>query len=180
MRIVALRSRDKDKGYAMKHTHLLFAALLLAPIVAAAEGLKPDAVVCETETALAMLAQPNLAGQPGSVVMKRVDATVKFEQLANQANGTLGDMAAQEEAIRNGYGARGSSQVQASQAAAGQQEAQTKGAQAQAFQRECMATGAQTVAVSVLERRPISGAVKVSMPINGNQAEVWTVASYLE
>ncbi|MFC5525236.1 hypothetical protein ACFPPA_05715 [Rhodanobacter ginsengisoli] len=164
----------------MKLMHLLAAALLFAPIAVFAEGLKPDAVVCETESALAMLAQPNLAGEPGSVVMKRIDATIKFEQLAHQANGMLGNMAAQEEAIRNGYGASGSSQVQASQAAAAQQEAQTKGQQAQAFQRQCMATGAQAVTVSVLERRPISGAVKVSMLINGSQAEVWTVASYLE
>lgn len=164
----------------MKLMHLLAAALLFAPIVAFAEDLKPDAVVCETESALAMLAQPNLAGQPGSVVMKRIDATIKLEQMLGQAHATLSDTYAQDEAIRGAYGASGSSQVQARQSAGAQQAAQTKGQQAQAFQRECMATGAQVVIVAVLERRPISGAVKIRMPIHGNQAEVWTVAGYLE
>lgn len=164
----------------MKAMTLLFAALLIAPIAAHAESLKADAVVCETEPALAMLARPNLAGQPGSVVMQRIEATIKLEALIVQTNGTLGNMYAQDEAIRGAYGARGSSQVQASQAAGAQQQAQALGAQAQAFQRQCMATGAQAVAVSVLERRPISGAVRVSMLIKGNQAQVWTVAGYVD
>lgn len=163
----------------MKLTMILVPAMLAIAGTAHAETLKGDSLVCETPEPLAMLAKPNLAGQPGSVVMKRVDATAKFYQLSGQANSTLGDMAAQEERIRATGNLPGNSSAQAAQAVANQQTASMQAEQAQTFLRRCAATSSDEQQVKVLEKHPISGEVKINAVINGNAVDVWTVASYL-
>ncbi|ULU26611.1 hypothetical protein [Dyella terrae] len=163
----------------MKLAMLLGLALLGAAVSAHADELKGDAIVCETPEPLAMLAKPNLAGQPGSVVMKRVDATAKFYKLSGQANGTLAEMTAQEDRIRAAGQLSGNSSAQATQAVANQQSATTQQNEADSFLRRCATTGSDVQQVSVIERHPISGEVKIRAMIKGASADVWTIATYL-
>lgn len=158
----------------------LLALGLLSPVFSLhAEVLKGDAIVCETAEPLAMLAKPNLAGQPGSVVMQRVDATAKFYAASGQANGKLAAMTAQEDRIRGIAQLPGNSAAQAAQSVAKQQVATNQLGDAQTFLRRCVATGPDEQKVTVIERHPISGDIKIRAVIKGSSADVWTTTAYL-
>lgn len=159
---------------------LLAVAAVSVPAFAQAATLRPDAVVCESEAPLQLLDWPNLKNQPGSVVVKRLKATVQLEELMSQANGILRNEALQEQAIRNAANINGNTTPQANDAASQQQAAISKEAQAKLFLRHCMATGSNPTQVTIVKRLPISGIVQIGMIIKGAETEVWTTSYYLQ
>lgn len=159
---------------------LIMVAAVSTPAFAQTATLRPDAVVCESEAPLQLLEWPNLKNQPGSIVVKRLNATVKLEEMMAQANGILRNEALQEQAIRNAANMNGNTAAQANNAATQQQAAMSKEAQAKSFLQHCMATGNNPTEVTVVKRLPISGVVQINMAINGADAEVWTTSYYLQ
>ena len=159
---------------------LIAVAAVSMPAFAQTATLRPDSVVCESEALLQLLEWPNLKDQPGSIVVKRLKATVELEEMMAQANGILRNEALQEQAIRNTANMNGNTSAQVNNAAAQQQAAMSKKAQAKSFLRHCMVTGSNPTEVTVVKRFPISGLVQITMAINGADAEVWTTSYYLQ
>jgi hypothetical protein len=162
----------------------LILVIVMAAVPAAAFAqtptLRADAIICESEAPLQLLEWPNLKDQPGSIVIKRLKATIELEQLLAETNGILLNDATQEQAIRNAANINGDTSAQANRAAAAQQAARSKGAQAKSFLTHCTATGSDPAHVTIIKRLPISRRVELTMVVNGTEAEVWTTGYYLQ
>lgn len=141
--------------------------------------LSGDAVVCETPVALGVLHAPIMQDQPGHVVMERVAGQIKIAQLQQKISGALGDEAVQEDQIRALANMNGSLASEVVQQNAERAQAATLEAGMRTFQRVCTNTS-QPQYVTLIQRRPISGDAEISMQIDGQPAQVWTVSTYLQ
>lgn len=163
-----------------KHFHSAFVASIFISSLSLADTLKGDAILCETESPLAILSQSNFSGLPGSVVMKRAIATVEIAALKVKAQNIMRDGAAREDAIRSNSRSlwRGSTPG-AANAIAEQKEIEDSAKPYEDFTHRCVATPVDEQPAVILERRPISGTVKVKTALNGHEFEFWTVGAYL-
>lgn len=145
------------------------------------ETLKADAIVCETDNPITLLSQSNLANQPGSVVMKRVAATAEFYGLKGQMNSTLRDLATTEQGIwkDSRQPDRGATSSRITESTAAKREAENSAKPYAEFMARCVATPPKEQTAMIVERRPISKAVRVRTSLNGREYELWTHDSYL-
>ena len=157
-------------------------AILCVPLNAGAETLKSDAIVCETEQPLALLAEPNLANQPGSVVLKRVVATVEFYRQQRNFHGALSNLANTERDIWKDTRTpnRGATASRADEARIGEQKALNDAERYSEFLKRCAATGAQEQPAAIIEARPISRAVKLRTLLRDRDVELWTHEFYVK
>jgi hypothetical protein len=154
----------------------------LTSFAAAAETLKADAILCETESPIALLSQSELANQPGSTVMKRVAAMVQSYALQEKMNQILLDLANQERSIWQDSRTpnRGATSSRAAEARAEQQKAAEASTPYKEFASRCVATPPQAQPLTVLERRPISRGIRVRTTLRGAEHNLWTHESYVE
>ena len=151
--------------------------LVIFVSASAAETLLPEALLCEGPEPLALLSQSNFAGQPASVVIKRADATAKYEQGMVKYHEIKADYAAKEDRIRANYRMGGSNAAEATAAASGKAEAQSAALPYLALVRQCASSGLAPLQGRVLERKPISKIVKIATQFGGTTAELWTADS---
>jgi hypothetical protein len=165
----------------MKAISAAFVFGMLTTTCAVAQSLKPDAIICETEVPLALLAESNLKDQPGGVVMERVAATVKFYEASGQFHATMGNLASQERDIWKDTRTpdRGATTARLAEARAGQQNAADSQIRFQEFLRRCTATPANVQQpATVLEHRLISKTIKVKTALGAVNGEFWTHETY--
>ncbi len=164
----------------MNRKIVVLALVAMAPSAnaIAADYIRDDSVICETEERLQILRDPTFNQLPGHLVFTRLDAKEKLNSLNAQFHQIMGDLAVKEERIRTNANMRGSTTAQQAEAAVGLNAAATGNAQITDFKQHC-APILRGLPVEVLERRPISGSAKLRMQINGVVGEVWTMGYYL-
>lgn len=129
---------------------------------AGAATLAADALACEDIAALQFALEQKIASGGGAETLRQARLHAQFYEASAKAEGIKGNLAAYE-----GRGARVGAADQAAGTAAGK---------AAAFGRivsQCAALPAQ--AVTVVERRPISGVARVNAAVNGTPAAVWVL-----
>lgn len=156
---------------------LALVALSLSVSVNAAD-LKADAILCESEGPLQLLGEKWAANQPGSVVMQRAKAHIEYYALQKKADQIIVRGALEERSISWGRAVRNSTDLRMAEANKNTANANTESVAYQDFVRTCTATSVSQPA-TVLERKPISGAVKVRTRVSGIEADVWTTSNYL-
>lgn len=159
---------------------VLISSVIVSP--AAADTLRPDAILCEAEAPLSLLSEKHLANQPGSIVMKRVSATVQYYELSAKMNQGLLDLANRERDIWRDTRtpSRGNT---ASRAEEARDKLRQDGEEARRygeFASRCTATPPQEQPAAVIERRPISGVVRVKTQLRGAEYDLWTHESYIK
>jgi hypothetical protein len=161
---------------------LAIVVLILAASSAAAQSLKADAILCEIEAPLALLSEPNLSGQPASVVIKRVSATVEFYEIKAKFHQSMGNLATQERDIHKDtrYPNRGATSSRMDEARAGQQDSDAERKRYAEFMARCTATPNTEQSATVLESRPISKLARVRTQFGGREHDLWTHEYYLK
>lgn len=81
---------EATRSYGHNREVTLVAAIALAAVEpVAAETLKADSILCETEASIALLAEPDFAKLSGSEAMKRIAHSAEFWKTAAQFNALL-------------------------------------------------------------------------------------------
>lgn len=151
----------------MKSTLSALGLALLAgisPSASSAATLGAQSIICDNRDDLALLDRPNLAGQSTEVVMKRVEASLKLYDPPERLYEMQGDLhrgAANRERLAEDK----------------RRNAENLAA-FKSFAKNCMPTG-QSQQADILERRGVSGLVRIKTLVNGSPSEVWARASSL-
>lgn len=146
-----------------------------------AQALTGDALVCETEEPLALLAEEKITLDSGSAIMKRVEQLAQLSDLAAQFNQVLGGLAAKEQAIHQDSRSpnRGATSSRITTARAEERKSMDSGRRYTEFTRRCTSTTAPQQA-EVIERRPISGTVRIRTQYRGKDQEFWTTDNFVQ
>lgn len=118
-----------------------------------AQTLVGDALLCETEEPLAIVADDKLAGKSGSEIVKHVQTMVKLQALALQFNQTMANLAQTERGIYKDTRTpdRGATSSRLSEAKSEQQKAADGARKYDEFLKRCVASSSQLQPAIVLD-----------------------------
>ena len=136
-----------------------FLALSIFTVTSGAATLQADALVCETEAALAhVLSNPRMSALTGTEAIAKSKAQIELLQPSAQGDSTAAMMRRINPDLQ-----RRTEQAE---------KLALDGAKG--VIAKCASSGVEPVAAVVLERRPISGAARISLVFRGSKAELYT------
>lgn len=146
-----------------------------------AQTLVGDALLCETEDPLAIVADDKLAGKSGSEIVKHVQTMIKLQALAVQFNQTMATLAQTERGVYRDTRTpdRGATSSRILDARDEQRKAEDGSRKYVEFSKRCATTSSQSQPATVIDRRPISGALKVRTEFRGHTSDLWTLDSFV-
>lgn len=157
-------------------TALLFS--LLTPSISLGATLGAGSVVCDNVTDIDTLGSDDFQGKTGAEIIDIANKKYKFNEAMEKVADIEINEAEQEEKIASTYDTTSQGGARMQKFLAEKQDTHNKKKQMDAFLKSCALSGA-TQSADILEEKPISGRTKIRTPVNGKEAEVWTLSRFV-
>lgn len=156
---------------------LIAAPLALLATPAFSASIAADTLLCESPEPFAVIAADKWTSVGATAQLKTAALSVQFYELSAKGSGIIKGLALDEEAIRADSRSRlaqGQTGARAAAAQNDEHEARSKKKTYENIIATCASSGQTLNQVEVLERKPISGIVKVRLNFKGLASELWT------